>query len=102
MCSYRAEANHLLVMLTLLQYFQPYIKRKKTNVTLYTDSQSAQDTLKDKSIYSVKTALKDHNDIIFQIKKCVQELRFDIVFEYVKAHQGRRQNLHQQKCSIYE
>ena len=80
-------------MQTLLQYFQPYFKRKKTIVTLYTDSQSVLDTLKDKSIYSVKPALKDHNDIIIHIKKCVQELRFDIVFEYVKAHKDGRQNL---------
>ena len=29
MCSYGAEANHLLAMLTLLQYFQSYIERKK-------------------------------------------------------------------------
>ena len=93
MCSYRAEATHLLAMLTLLLRLQPFVTKKDANITLLTDSQSVLQSIQELRLHTNDNVFKDHNDITLQIKIVVKQLTFAIEFEYVKAHQNESEDL---------
>ena len=96
MCSYRTEATHLLAMSTLLLTIAPFLsktkitKSKLSYVWLYTDSESVIKSVQERSSPSTKNTIKDHNDIILQLKSTINELRkkhIIIELHHVKGHQ---------------
>ena len=54
MCSFRAEATHLVAMISILNIIQPYVKRKRPLVLLYTDSKSVIEALKNPPTPTIK------------------------------------------------
>ena len=93
MCSFRAEATHLVAMVSLLNTIQQYVKRKKLYIVLYTDSKSVIEALKGTQNPTTKNALKDHHYIIHQIQQLLKQSKFEIEIKYVKAHQDNRDDL---------
>ena len=97
MCSFRAEATHLVAMISILNTIQSYVKRKKPYVKLYTDSKSVIEALKGPDRATTKNVFKDHHDIIQQIEHLWKISKFDIEIHYVKAHQDNRDDLTTEK-----
>ena len=93
MCSFRAEATHLVAMLSILNILQPYVKRKRPFVALYTDSKSVIEALKNPMTPTTKNALKDHHDIIMQLQHMKKKSIFEIDIIHVKAHQDNKDDL---------
>ena len=93
MCSFRAEATHLVAMISILNILQPYVKRKRPFVALYTDSKSVIEALKNPMIPTTKNALKDHHDIIMQLQHMKRKSIFEIDIIHVKAHQDNNDEL---------
>ena len=93
MCSFLAEATHLVAMISILNIIQTYVKRKRSLVLLYTDSESVIKALKNPPTSTTKNDLKDHLDIIMQLQKMKKESKFEIDIKYVKAHQDNRDDL---------
>jgi len=96
MCSFRAEATHLLAMVTLINRLAPFIKKKKSPITLLTDSESVLQAIKDYKLNSLKNILQDHHDIILQLKTSIKKSEFKFDFEYVKAHQKETDSITQE------
>ena len=93
MCSFRAEATHLVAMVSILNRIQKFVKRKKPYITLHTDSKSVIEALKGPKRASTKHLLKDHHDIITQLNHLLKNTAFKIEILYVKAHQDPKKEL---------
>ena len=92
-CSFRAEATHLVAMLSILDRLQHFVKKKRVYVPIHTDSKSVIEAIKGTQKPTTKNAFKDHHDIITQIQQLLQRTKFQIEILYVKAHQDNKADL---------
>ena len=93
MCSFRAEAKHLVAMISIHNTIQPYIKHKNPLVVLYTDSKSVIEALIDAPRPTTKNAFKDHHGIITQIQQLLKQIKFQIEIQYILNQQDNRDDL---------